>query len=103
MIAKAAELFVGEISRQAWQQAHAAGRRTLQQVDVSATVLTDERFDFLFDLLPSEDMLALRIAPAPSALGGAPAAAAGAAASGGSSSAAAAAASFAGHYAGVAQ
>ena len=56
MMAKAAELFVRDITEKAWEQTQEAGRRTLQRIDVSAAVLASEKFDFLVDFLPAEDL-----------------------------------------------
>ena len=53
LVAKAADLFIEKLTQASWKHTSAAGRRTLQKSDVAAACFSDESFDFLLDLFPS--------------------------------------------------
>lgn len=93
VMAKVAELFTKDITDKAWAQTKAAGRRTLQRADISAAALSNEKFDFLVDLLPYEDLAphAVKVVAAAPAAGPTAQLASGSSSSSSSSAAAAAA------------
>ena len=56
LFAKAAEMFVQELSLRAWIHTEENKRRTLQKNDISQAVAKYDQFDFLIDIVPRDDM-----------------------------------------------
>lgn len=52
---QAAELFTSELALRSWIHMQDHCRKTLQRSDVGLAIRTTEAFDFLVDLVPSED------------------------------------------------
>ncbi|UJR15240.1 hypothetical protein I4U23_002195 [Adineta vaga] len=55
LFAKAAELFIQELTIHSWLQTEESRRRTLQRNDVAAAIAKNELFDFLIDIVPREE------------------------------------------------
>jgi len=55
LFAKAAELFIQELTLHSWLQTEESKRRTLQRNDVAAAISKNELFDFLIDIVPREE------------------------------------------------
>ncbi|CAF4722591.1 unnamed protein product, partial [Rotaria sp. Silwood1] len=55
LFAKAAELFIQELTIHSWLQTEESRRRTLQRNDVAAAISKNELFDFLIDIVPREE------------------------------------------------
>ncbi|PAA66330.1 hypothetical protein BOX15_Mlig000932g1, partial [Macrostomum lignano] len=79
LFSKAAELLIKELTLRAWSHTERQRRRTLQRIDISASVYDQDtdQFDFLIDIVPREEPQQLPATPARSA--SAPAAASAAA------------------------
>lgn len=56
IFAKAAELFIQEVTIRAWLHTEENKRRTLQRNDVALAVSRYEQFDFLIDIVPREEV-----------------------------------------------
>ena len=56
LFAKAAEMFVSELSLRAWIHTEENKRRTLQKNDISQAVSKYDQFDFLIDIVPRDEM-----------------------------------------------
>ncbi|KAI9222669.1 histone-fold-containing protein, partial [Blastocladiella britannica] len=52
VLARAAELFIAELTKRAWTVAELNKRRTLHRSDVLLAVAKAEQYDFLIDLVP---------------------------------------------------
>jgi histone H3/H4 len=50
-VALACQLFMGALTKRAWELARRAGRNTLQHKDLISAIVTSERFDFLIDVV----------------------------------------------------
>ncbi|CAF1131399.1 unnamed protein product [Rotaria sordida] len=55
LFAKAAEIFVHELTLRAWLHTEESKRRTLQRNDVAMAITKYEQFDFLIDIVPREE------------------------------------------------
>jgi nuclear transcription factor Y gamma len=56
VFAKAAEIFIHELTLRAWIQAEEGKRRTLQRSDIAAAISKCDQFDFLIDIVPREEV-----------------------------------------------
>ena len=56
LFAKAAEMFVSELSLRAWIHTEENKRRTLQKNDISQAVSKYDQFDFLIDIVPRDEI-----------------------------------------------
>lgn len=56
LFAKAAEMFVSELSLRAWIYTEENKRRTLQKNDISQAVAKYDQFDFLIDIVPRDEI-----------------------------------------------
>jgi len=55
LFAKAAEVFIHELTLRAWIHTEESKRRTLQRNDVATAITKYEQFDFLIDIVPREE------------------------------------------------
>lgn len=55
IFAKAAELFIQELTIKAWQHTEENKRRTLQKNDITLAISKYDEFDFLIDIVPREE------------------------------------------------
>jgi len=55
IFAKAAELFIQELTVKAWQHTEENKRRTLQKNDITLAISKYDEFDFLIDIVPREE------------------------------------------------
>jgi len=55
MLAKACEIFVQEMTSQAWHHTEESKRRTLQRNDIVLAVGKNDTYDFLIDIVPREN------------------------------------------------
>uniref|UniRef100_A0A914ZF58 Nuclear transcription factor Y subunit gamma n=1 Tax=Parascaris univalens TaxID=6257 RepID=A0A914ZF58_PARUN len=55
LLAKAAEIFIEELTLRAWMHTEESKRKTLQKSDISQAVSRYEQFDFLIDIVPRDD------------------------------------------------
>ncbi|VBB33472.1 unnamed protein product, partial [Acanthocheilonema viteae] len=55
LLAKASEIFVEELTLNAWKHTEDNKRKTLQKSDISQAVVRNDMFDFLIDIVPRED------------------------------------------------
>jgi nuclear transcription factor Y gamma len=55
LFAKAAEIFIHELTLRAWLHTEESKRRTLQRNDVAMAITKYEQFDFLIDIVPREE------------------------------------------------
>lgn len=55
MFAKAAEIFIAELSLRAWVSTCESNRRTLTRADVATAVANYDQFDFLIDIVPRDE------------------------------------------------
>ncbi len=60
LFAKAAEIFITELTMRAWIHTEDNKRRTLQRNDIAMAITKYDQFDFLIDIVPRDD-----IKPAP--------------------------------------
>lgn len=60
LFAKAAEIFIHELTMRAWIHTEDNKRRTLQRNDIAMAITKYDQFDFLIDIVPRDD-----IKPAP--------------------------------------
>ena len=58
LFAKAAEIFITEISLRAWIHTEDNKRRTLQRNDIAMAISKYDQFDFLIDIVPREELKA---------------------------------------------
>jgi hypothetical protein len=56
VFAKAAEIFIYELTLRAWIQAEEGKRRTLQRSDIAQAISKCDQFDFLIDIVPREEV-----------------------------------------------
>lgn len=56
LFAKAAEIFITELSLRAWLHTEDNKRRTLQRNDIAMAVSKYDQFDFLIDIVPREEL-----------------------------------------------
>jgi len=56
VFAKAAELFISELTLRAWVHAEENKRRTLQRNDIAMAISKYDQFDFLIDIVPREEI-----------------------------------------------
>ncbi|CAF0951916.1 unnamed protein product [Adineta steineri] len=55
LFAKAAEMFIHELTLRSWLHTEESKRRTLQRNDVAMAITKYEQFDFLIDIVPREE------------------------------------------------
>lgn len=55
LFAKAAELFITELSLRAWIHTEDNKRRTLQRNDIAMAIGKYDQFDFLIDIVPRDE------------------------------------------------
>lgn len=55
-LSAAAEMFIQEMTLQAWKLVEDGRRKTLQKCDVAAAACNNEHFDFLLDIVPREEV-----------------------------------------------
>lgn len=56
LFAKAAELFISELSLRGWVHTEENKRRTLQRNDIAMAITKYDQFDFLIDIVPREEL-----------------------------------------------
>ncbi|XP_074642829.1 nuclear transcription factor Y subunit gamma-like isoform X2 [Tubulanus polymorphus] len=56
LFAKAAEIFISELSLRAWVHTEDNKRRTLQRNDIAMAITKFDQFDFLIDIVPRDDI-----------------------------------------------
>jgi hypothetical protein len=56
LFAKAAELFIAELSLRSWIHTEDNKRRTLQRNDIAMAIAKYDQFDFLIDIVPREEL-----------------------------------------------
>uniref|UniRef100_A0A914GZZ1 Transcription factor CBF/NF-Y/archaeal histone domain-containing protein n=1 Tax=Globodera rostochiensis TaxID=31243 RepID=A0A914GZZ1_GLORO len=56
LLAKAAELFIEELTLRSWLNTHDNRRKTIQKADIAAGAAKSEMFDFLIDILPRDEL-----------------------------------------------
>jgi len=56
IFAKAAQLFISELTLRAWIHTEESKRRTLQRNDIATAITKFDQFDFLIDIVPREEM-----------------------------------------------
>ncbi|KAL3095989.1 hypothetical protein niasHS_005748 [Heterodera schachtii] len=56
LLAKAAELFIEELTLRAWLNTNDNRRKTIQKSDIAAGAAKSEMFDFLIDILPRDEL-----------------------------------------------
>lgn len=56
LFAKAAEIFITELSLRAWVHTEDSKRRTLQRNDIAMAISKCDTFDFLIDIVPREEL-----------------------------------------------
>lgn len=56
LFAKAAEIFITELSLRAWVHTEDSKRRTLQRNDIAMAISKCDQFDFLIDIVPREEL-----------------------------------------------
>ncbi|XP_015788659.1 nuclear transcription factor Y subunit gamma [Tetranychus urticae] len=56
LFAKAAEIFITELSLRAWIHTEENKRRTLQRNDIAMAITKYDQFDFLIDIVPREEL-----------------------------------------------
>ncbi|KAL5248125.1 hypothetical protein ACHWQZ_G017339 [Mnemiopsis leidyi] len=56
LFAKAAEIFINELSLRAWIHTEDNKRRTLQRNDIAMAVAKYDQFDFLIDIVPRDEL-----------------------------------------------
>ncbi|XP_062550688.1 nuclear transcription factor Y subunit gamma [Armigeres subalbatus] len=60
LFAKAAEMFIQELTLRAWLHTEDNKRRTLQRSDIAMAIAKYDQFDFLIDIVPREDIKPVR-------------------------------------------
>ena len=56
LFAKAAEIFITELSLRAWIHTEDNKRRTLQRNDIAMAITKYDQFDFLIDIVPRDEL-----------------------------------------------
>ncbi len=56
LFAKAAEIFITELTMRAWIHTEDNKRRTLQRNDIAMAITKYDQFDFLIDIVPRDDI-----------------------------------------------
>ncbi|XP_064624916.1 nuclear transcription factor Y subunit gamma-like [Lineus longissimus] len=56
LFAKAAEIFISELSLRAWVHTEDNKRRTLQRNDIAMAITKYDQFDFLIDIVPRDEL-----------------------------------------------
>ncbi|XP_037873764.1 nuclear Y/CCAAT-box binding factor C subunit NF/YC isoform X2 [Bombyx mori] len=56
LFAKAAEIFIHELTLRAWSHTEENKRRTLQRNDIATAILKSDQFDFLIDIVPRHEV-----------------------------------------------
>ncbi|XP_038218502.1 nuclear transcription factor Y subunit gamma [Zerene cesonia] len=56
LFAKAAEIFIHELTLRAWSHTEDNKRRTLQRNDIAMAISRSDQFDFLIDIVPRQEM-----------------------------------------------
>lgn len=56
LFAKAAEIFINELSLRAWTHTEDNKRRTLQRNDIAMAITKYDQFDFLIDIVPRDEL-----------------------------------------------
>ncbi|XP_026461569.1 nuclear transcription factor Y subunit gamma-like [Ctenocephalides felis] len=56
LFAKAAEIFINELTLRAWTHTEDNKRRTLQRSDIAMAVTINDQFDFLIDIVPRDEI-----------------------------------------------
>lgn len=56
LFAKAAEIFIHELTMRAWIHTEDNKRRTLQRNDIAMAITKYDQFDFLIDIVPRDDI-----------------------------------------------
>lgn len=56
LFAKAAEIFISELSLRAWIHTEDNKRRTLQRNDIAMAITKFDQFDFLIDIVPRDEL-----------------------------------------------
>merc|ERR1719187_902653 len=56
LFAKAAEIFISELTLRAWIHTEDNKRRTLQRNDIAMAISKFDQFDFLIDIVPRDDL-----------------------------------------------
>merc|ERR1719310_2285469 len=56
LFAKAAEMFIHELTMRAWVHTEDNKRRTLQRNDIAMAITKYDQFDFLIDIVPRDDI-----------------------------------------------
>lgn len=80
LFARAAEMFITELTMRAWIHTEDNKRRTLQRNDIAMAITKYDQFDFLIDIVPRDDIKpSTSSKPREESSGGGAAAAAGAA------------------------
>lgn len=65
LFAKAAEIFITEISLRAWIHTEDNKRRTLQRNDIAMAITKYDQFDFLIDIVPRDELKPVKRQQAP--------------------------------------
>lgn len=63
LFAKAAEIFIHELTLRAWIHTENNKRRTLQRNDIAMAISKFDQFDFLIDIVPREEIKPVRKEP----------------------------------------
>ncbi|KAJ7387606.1 hypothetical protein OS493_000941, partial [Desmophyllum pertusum] len=56
LFAKAAQIFINELSLRAWIHTEDNKRRTLQRNDIAMAITKFDQFDFLIDIVPRDEL-----------------------------------------------
>merc|ERR1739848_489236 len=56
LFAKAAQIFITELTLRAWIHTEDSKRRTLQRNDIAMAITKFDQFDFLIDIVPREEI-----------------------------------------------
>merc|ERR1711868_284967 len=56
LFAKAAQIFITELTLRAWIHTEDSKRRTLQRNDIAMAITKFDQFDFLIDIVPLEEI-----------------------------------------------
>lgn len=62
LFAKAAEIFIHELTLRAWVHTEDNKRRTLQRNDIAMAISKCDQFDFLIDIVPREELKPAKVA-----------------------------------------
>jgi len=61
LFAKAAEIFITELTLKSWIHTEDSKRRTLQRNDVAYAIAQSDMFDFLIDIVPREEFTSQKL------------------------------------------